>query len=320
VIFDFSDVRKLSEIARRRAGMSLEELSMACGVPVDELTAYESGTSSPSLERLADVVAGAGASLIVGLGDDPATDRMKPPGPGLHALVSELLIKTAPPRAYPSELAQTWLYAPVGLLILAREQLHAALLLDVMGHWNSVGPAMARAIFEHVATALWIAEDPESGQMHFIQDSNYRLEKLAEQVPEWESRRLHARRRWADAYGDERFARPLPPFQQRLIGPMGEWYPRYRELSLRTHPTQPAIEALLFPGTDGVEVRSGGRNEGLLAFAAMMVWFLAAQLEIDFHPFDGTRTKLGFEGDMEEFAMLGPSLNAFTVEQESEIQ
>jgi transcriptional regulator with XRE-family HTH domain len=318
VILDFNDVKRLSEIARRRAGMSLPELSVACGITVDELVAYESGASSPSLDRLADIVAGAGASLLVGLSDDLATEGATPPVSELHALVSMLLSKTAPPQAYPPELAQTWLYVPVGLLILARDQLHGALLLDALGHWRSVGPAVARAIFEHVATALWMAEDPETGQLRFIQESNYRLEKLAEQVPEWQSRLLHARRRWADAYGDERFARRLPPFEQRLIGPMSQWYPRYRQLSLKTHPTQPAIEAMLVSVPDGVEVRSGGRDEMLLAFAAIMVWFLAAQLEINFHQFDGTRTELGFQGDMEEFAMLGPRLNAFTTESRTE--
>jgi transcriptional regulator with XRE-family HTH domain len=316
VLLDF-DLRKVSEVARRRAGMSLAELSTACGVPVDELVAYESGASSPSLERLADIVAGAGASLIVGLRDEPATEGPEP-GSELHALVSELLIRTEPPDAYPAELAQTWLYVPVGLLVLAREQLQGALLLDAVGHWTSVGPSMVRATFEHVATALWMAEDPELGSMRFIQESNYRLEILAKEVPMWESRLAQARQRWDDAYGDEVFARRLPPFEQRLIGPMGEWYPRYRELSLRTHPTQLGIEAVLVPEQEGIQVRSGGRSEGLLAFAAMMVWFLAVQLETDFRPFEGQRTELGFQGDVEEFAMLGPSLNAFTMEQDAE--
>lgn len=301
--------------------MSLAELSVACGVPVDELMAYESGSSNPSLERLADIVAGAGSSLIVGLGDYRASlGETKPMRSELHALVSVLLANTAPPRAYPSDLARTWLYMPVGLLTLAREQLHGALLLDAMGHWSSVGPAVARAIFEHVATALWIAEDPESGQMRFIQENNYRLEILAGSVPELESHLLRARRRWADAYGDEPFARKLPSFEQRLIGPMSEWYPRYRQLSIRTHPTQLAIEDVLVPRSEGVEVRTGGGDEVLLAFAAIMVWSLASQLETEFQPFDGTRTGLGFQGDMEEFAMLGFSLNAFTTEPKPDAQ
>jgi hypothetical protein len=90
--------------------------------------------------------------------------------------------------------------------------------------------------------------------------------------------------------------------------------------SIKTHATQLAIETVLIPGPDGVEVRSGGRHVALLAFAAMMAWFLASQIEIGFHPFDGERTELGFQGDMEEFAMLGPRLNAFTVESEADIQ
>jgi transcriptional regulator with XRE-family HTH domain len=128
VILDFNDVKRLSEIARRRAGMSLPELSVACGIPVDELVAYESGASSPSLDRLADIVAGAGASLLVGLSDNLATEGATPPVSELHALVSMLLSKTAPPQAYPPELAQTWLYVPVGLLILVPRQATFALL------------------------------------------------------------------------------------------------------------------------------------------------------------------------------------------------
>jgi hypothetical protein len=183
-----------------------------------KLMAYESGATRPTLERLSDIVAGAGAYLIVGLGDDNKVDRARPQGSELHGLVSELLIRTAPPPAYPSVLTETWLFMPVDLLILAHEQLNSALLLDAVGHWQSVGPVMARTIFEHVATAYWIAQEPISGQMRFIQDSNYRLERMAEQLPEWEPRLSDARRNWADAYGDEPFARRLPPFEQRLIG------------------------------------------------------------------------------------------------------
>jgi hypothetical protein len=36
MILDFRDVNKLSEVARRRAGMSLAELSRTSGVPVNE--------------------------------------------------------------------------------------------------------------------------------------------------------------------------------------------------------------------------------------------------------------------------------------------
>lgn len=266
-----------------------------------------------------------GARLVVGVADARAADWSSGEHAEVEAAVTTLLTRTAPPESYPAELRRTWWYVPVGLLALARAQLQGAAALHTLGHLRSVGPVLARTVFEHVATALWIAEDPSERTRGFIQYSNLQLQLLAEQAPGWDARLQDARARWDSAYGQEPFTARLPPFEQRLIEPIRGWYPRYRDLSSRTHPTTLAIDALLEVADDAVRVRVDGPDARMLAFAAVMVWTLALQVETGFARADGApsesastgavvvrRTGLGVHGDLDTFAALGATLNRHT--------
>jgi transcriptional regulator with XRE-family HTH domain len=302
---------------RERSGFSIEELAAAAGIDVDRLAGIEANEIDPGVTEFQRLVKAAGHRLITGV-----TRELREPDDAravelLHNAVSNLLVVTDPANPLPEIGLTGWRRGPLGLFLVARENVREMLLLDALGHSYHAGPLIDRSVFEDVATAHWVADVPEERDTRFlrlIRDRNYYLEKLAAADPDgWNEILNHERQIWVSAGQPEaEFPAKLPPFEQRLTSGMETWYIRYRRLSLYLHPNSARVEDGLQTTDEGtfakIEVASNPRD---LAFAATLVWMLALRIELDWDP-DQERTGLGFTGDIDAFQQLGLVLNTFT--------
>ena len=304
-------------LLRERAGLTIEQLASSAGIEVDRLTAIEGRDVDPGVSEFQRLAVATGHRAVTGL-----TRQLRAPDDArvldiLHEAVSRLLAVTEPAAPLPAAGLTGWRRAVLGLFLVARESVREMLLLDALGHSYHAGPLIDRSVFEDVATALWVADDPSERDARFrrvVQDRNFYLEKLADHDPQGWGEIVDAERKaWTDAGlpADEFAVRPLP-FEQRLTGGMNDWYVRYRYLSLQLHPNFARVEDAFYETNHGtfakVEVVSDPRA---LAFAATLVWVLALSLELDLST-DQRRTGLGFQGDVDAFRDLGLALNAFT--------
>ena len=151
----------------------------------------------------------------------------------------------------------------------------------------------------------------------FFQYSNYRLGQLRndgwdvdydQELEWWKSIGLPE--------GDFADRNAVPSMDHRLTGVMAEeqWYPRYRHLSLFTHPTKRLVDTSFEVDEPRLEFRAESHLElNVLAFSAVLVAVLALELETIAAPGPPqSRTGLGVHCSLEEFSALLMRLIWFT--------
>jgi transcriptional regulator with XRE-family HTH domain len=265
-------------VLRERAALTVDDLAAMADIDADRLLAIESGNVDPGVSEFERLVGATGHQVITGI-----TRQLREPQEAatveiLHKAVSRLLLATNPPSPIPKLGLEGWRTAALGLLLVARENVRAMLLLDVFGHSYHAAPSIDRSVFEDIATATWVGSNPATREERFlalVQDRNWTLEKLAELDPEhWGPVRDRERAVWVQSgLSEDEFAARLPGFEQRLktagrVTGMETWYKRFRRLSLLLHPNIERVEDA-FTKTDigqvaKIEVASDPRELGFV--------------------------------------------------------
>jgi hypothetical protein len=129
------------------------------------------------------------------------------------------------------------------------------------------GDGLARAIFEAVATGMWLLDDLENGAMRLNQAWLWQLELLAPDVPEFWGRWLEPHRtRMIEVYG-EAVPRQLPAMKARLPAALKGHYFRFAETSARNHAS--LLTAVLAIGDDPRHFEAGYVPYGAVLTASL---------------------------------------------------
>lgn len=201
--------------------------------------------------------------------------------------MTRLLYDTAPDRdalQWRSAVWGTSLHAVVGLFGAARQLLHSILALDDDGESYFALPILVRQLWEYTATAAWIAAEPEERVLRLYQDTNWHVRELAKDGNPQDLDRLVAMWRQM-GHSDDSFAKKMPAFEQRLVGFVQDWYPRYRNFSRHIHPSVYVVEHAFVRDGPALTFRTEQPGETpWITFGACMIANLAVVLEIGLSP------------------------------------
>jgi transcriptional regulator with XRE-family HTH domain len=314
----WGSVGELVKGLREQSGLSQDEIAALTGIPVADIAALENGAADSTLKDLQRIIDATGRAMAVNVRRHLEHEEDRWIRERLHICVSRLLISTETLQRHDhrvEDLTETS-YVCLGLFGAAREIVRALLLLDALGQAGLAGSNLARQAFEYVVTAMWILDNPIPRTRSVYQATNHTLRELGRLDLWWAGRLGERQDQWARAgIPEEEFAAKLPPFDQRLVGPMGDWYLRYRMLSVHSHPTLFVVEDALETGPPLRFRAEAHCNLGWLGMAACLVWGLALSLEHGYESGSAQqRSGLGYLGETEEFAELGRVLSTFTNE------
>jgi transcriptional regulator with XRE-family HTH domain len=300
---------------RERSALSLEDVAARTGLPLQEISALEQGAADVTFTIVRRVIDATGSAMALSVRRHLEPDEDRWIRERLHVYASRLILCTEvlnDQNLRQEDLSETS-YVCLGILGAAREIMRSLLLLDALGQAGLAGSNLARQAFEYVATALWILEDPEPRTRSLYQATNHSLRELGRDDDWWKERLREREADWERAGNPVgEFAERLPPFDQRLVGPMSDWYLRYRMLSAHSHPTVFVVEDALDLGPPMHFHAEAHCDLGWLSMAACLVWGLAFFLEHGYESSAGERSGVGYLGHLERFAELGAALNSFT--------
>ena len=310
-----ASLSEIVKLLRDREELSVEDLAARLGITVGEIADLEAGLGDASIDRATAIANVTTHSLMVAVWREHGDAEQRWVRRALHELLTRLLVETdttADAHLTLEGLGPT-AYVCLGLLGASREVLRSLMILDVVGQSLHVAPNLVRQIFEYVATAEWILEDPEARTVQLYQATNRDLREMGALDSRWEEVHQERRALWARiGIPEDEFAERLPGFRERLTGAMKEegWYIRYREFCTHSHPTLFVVEDALVDEPPLRFRTEANCRLDWLAMAGCLVWSLALLLRK--FAKDSSPPTLGYGGDLEEFAQLGVMLNKFT--------
>jgi hypothetical protein len=190
-------------------------------------------------------------------------------------LIDQVIAGSELPVRLPGSVRKSPQFLLVGLFALSHSLLVDLRAMGVRSRGHG-GALITRSILEHVGTMHWLDEDLSDRARVFVAAGNRDLRILSRLDNFYSERYENAVTQWRSTYGPTDTEAQLPPFEQRLVGPMRDWYVRYRTLSARSHPGICAIDNTLTVAADGAvhvgQVADDVYGARWLPFAGILVW------------------------------------------------
>lgn len=224
--------------------------------------------------------------------------------------VRQVLELSQLPKTLPAQIRTSPLYLSTAAQLRSRSLLRSLLALSDDELLAAGGTELARSIFEHVTTALWVLEDPDQASEAFGRAHIKTLRQLSEGDDAFRPMFDDSLRRWRTAYGSAPSEGKLPSLESRLVGPVRDWYFRYRVLSSYVHPSLLAYDThyRVTEGAEYVETLQLSSDDYLDGMQLPLGGVLTASLALVVHG------ELGLKAQLPELASLATELNSYVVE------